>query len=62
MNAAFGVTLNRYRVAERKAHAHPPRKEGEGRPFGDHREIAHEYRGFEGRVHLPANLTELWKR
>src|SRR3984885_1315592 len=60
MNAAFGVTLNRYRAPERKAPAHPPRKEGEGRPFGDHREMgAHEYRGFEGRVHLPANLAEL---
>lgn len=60
MNAAFGVTLNRYRTPERKAPAHPPRKEGEGRPFGDHREKgAHEYRGFEGHVHLPANLAEL---
>jgi hypothetical protein len=60
MNAAFGVTLNRYRAPERKAPAHPPRKEGEGLPFGDHRELAaHEYRGFEGRVRLPANLAEL---
>ena len=60
MNAAFGVTLHRYRAPERKAPAHPPRKKGEGRPFGDHREMgAHEYRGFEGRVHLPANLAEL---
>ena len=62
MNAAFGVTLNRYRAPERKVPAHPPRKEGEGRPFGDHREMgAHEYRGFEGRVHLQANLVELVK-
>lgn len=60
MNAAFGVTLNRYRAPERKVPEHPPRKEGEGRPFGDHREMgAHEYRGFEGPVHLPANLVEL---
>jgi Pro-kumamolisin, activation domain/Abnormal spindle-like microcephaly-assoc'd, ASPM-SPD-2-Hydin len=60
MNGAFGVTLNRYRAPERKVPAHPQRKEGEGRPFGDHREIeAHEYRGFEGHVHLPANLAEL---
>jgi kumamolisin len=59
MNAAFGVTLNRYLAPERKEEpAHPPRKEGEGRPFGDHRG-AHEYRGFEGRVHLPAKLVEL---
>jgi hypothetical protein len=61
MNGAFGVTLNRYRAPERTEEpAHPPRKEGEGRPFGDHREMgAQEYRGFEGLVHLPANLVEL---
>lgn len=60
MNAAFGVTLNRYRAPERKVPPHPPRKKGEGRPFGDHVETrSHEYRGFEGRVHLPANLVEL---
>jgi Pro-kumamolisin, activation domain/Abnormal spindle-like microcephaly-assoc'd, ASPM-SPD-2-Hydin len=60
MNAAFGVTLNRYRAPERKASPHPPRKEGEGRPFGDHLEMGvHEYRGFDGRVHLPVNLVEL---
>ena len=60
MNSAFGVTLNRYRAPERKAPAHPRRNEGEGRPFGDHREMAaYEYRGFEGHVHLPGNLAEL---
>jgi Pro-kumamolisin, activation domain/Abnormal spindle-like microcephaly-assoc'd, ASPM-SPD-2-Hydin len=61
MNEAFGVTLNRYRAPERKEEpAHPPRKEGEGRPFGDHGEMgAHEYRGFEGPVQLPADLVEL---
>jgi hypothetical protein len=57
MDSAFGVTLNRYRAPERSVRAQPPRKEGEGRPFGDHLEIAaHEYRGFEGPAHLPANL------
>lgn len=60
MNTAFGVTLNRYRAPERKVPPHAPRKESEGRPFGDHLEMsAHEYRGFEGRVHLPANLVDL---
>ena len=60
MNSAFGVTLNRYRAPERRVHARPLRKEGEGRPFGDHLEIAaHEYRGFEGPVHLPSNLVGL---
>jgi hypothetical protein len=60
MNTAFGVTLNRYRTAERRTLAHPPSKEGEGRPLGDHRGTdPHEYRGFEGHVHLPANLAEL---
>ena len=60
MNNAFGVTLNRYRAPERKVPARPPHKKGAGRPFGDHIDIgAHEYRGFEGPVHLPANLVEL---
>jgi kumamolisin len=59
MNSAFGVTLNRYRAPERIV-PRPPRREGEGRPFGDHLEIAaHEHRGFEGPVHLPANLAGL---
>jgi hypothetical protein len=58
MNSAFGVTLNRYRAPERSLPAQPPRREGEGRPFGDHLP-AHEYRGFEGPVHLPANLIGL---
>ena len=61
MNAAFGVMLNRYRAPERKVPPHPPRKKGEGRPFGDHLQMgAHEYRGFEGRVHLPANFGRNW--
>jgi hypothetical protein len=60
MNTAFGVTLNRYRAPEQKSPARPPRKEGEGRAFGDHGQTgAHEYRGFEGLVHLPANLAGL---
>jgi subtilase family serine protease len=60
MNAAFGVTLNRYRAPERKVPARPPHKEEEGRPFGDHGEFgALEYRSFEGPVHLPSNLTGL---
>ena len=60
MNAAFGVVLNRYRAPERKAPRHAPEKRGEGRPFGDHVETgAHEYRGFGGPVHLPANLVGL---
>ena len=60
MNSAFGVTLNRYRAPERKMPAPPPRKQGEGRPFGDHVTIgAHEYHGYEGPVHLPANLSGL---
>jgi hypothetical protein len=59
MNSAFGVTLNRYRAPERSV-PRPPRKQGEGRPFGDHLETAaHEHRGFEGPVHLPANLARL---
>jgi Pro-kumamolisin, activation domain/Abnormal spindle-like microcephaly-assoc'd, ASPM-SPD-2-Hydin len=60
MNTAFGVTLNLYRPPERKAPPQPTRNAGEGRPIGDHLEMsAHEYRGFEGRVHLPARLVEL---
>lgn len=59
MDAALGVRLNRYRAPERKAPPHAQRKEGDARPFGDHRESAHEYRGFEGQVRLPANLVEL---
>jgi Pro-kumamolisin, activation domain/Abnormal spindle-like microcephaly-assoc'd, ASPM-SPD-2-Hydin len=61
MNSAFGVTLNRYRAPERKVPAPPPpRKEGEGRPFGDHLTSGpHEYHGYEGPVHLPANLSGL---
>ncbi|MBV8842328.1 MAG: choice-of-anchor D domain-containing protein, partial [Bryobacterales bacterium] len=62
MNAAFGVTLNRYRTPERPAHARPPRKEkeGHGRPFGDHGDIrAHEHRGYEGPVRLPASVAGL---
>ena len=60
MNSAFGVTLNRYRAPAQGVPARPPRREGEGRPFGDHLEIGpHEYRGFEGPVHLPVKLVEL---
>jgi hypothetical protein len=58
MNSAFGVTLRRYRAPERRLPPRPPRREEEGRPFGDHLP-ARDYRGFEGPVHLPANLIEL---
>jgi hypothetical protein len=60
MESAFGVTLNRYRSPERSVPVRPPRKEGEGRSFGDHVEIsAHEYRGYEGPLHLPVHLVGL---
>ena len=59
MNAAFGVTLNRYRVPERRVQ-HKHRKHEEGRPFGDHIYVEeHVHRGFEGPVHLPAKLIEI---
>jgi hypothetical protein len=61
MNAAFGVTLNRYRAPERKIPVRPLPKEGaeaKERPLGDQFKVeAHEYQGFEGPVHLPANLA-----
>src|ERR1700742_3779291 len=38
MNAAFGVTLNRYRAPERTV-SRRSRGQTEGRPFGDHLEI-----------------------
>jgi hypothetical protein len=60
MNSAFGVTLNRYRAPERKVPAQPPHKEAEGRPFGDHMPVGTpEYHGYEGPIHLPANLSGL---
>jgi hypothetical protein len=59
MNSAFRITLNRYRAPERFV-PRPRPKEREGRPFGDHiRSGEHEYRGFEGPVHLPPKLMGL---
>ncbi len=58
MNSAFGVTLNRYRAPERKVPVKPVHKEGQERPSGESAKIvAHEHRGFEGPLHLPANVA-----
>jgi hypothetical protein len=55
INAAFRITLNRYRVPERVP-PRPPRGR-DGRPIGDHGHIGEQvHRGFEGPVHLPSNL------
>jgi hypothetical protein len=58
VDAAFGVTLNRYRAPDRVVQH---RRHGrEGRPFGDHMHIGeHVHRGFEGPVHLPTKLIEI---
>ena len=58
INAAFGVTLNRYRAPERLVQRHY--QERAGRPLGDHLLIGeHVHRGFEGSVHLPIELAEI---
>jgi hypothetical protein len=56
INAAFAITLNRYRAPELLSRRQY--KEGEGRPFGDHIHIGeHVHRGFEGPAHLPGKLV-----
>jgi hypothetical protein len=58
VNAAFQITLNRYRAPERFVQRPAPGRGG--RPFADHGRIgAHEHRGFEGPVHLPTRLIEI---
>jgi hypothetical protein len=55
MNAAFGVTLNRYRVPERPMERQ--RREGKVRPFAEHTPGEEQvHRGFEGPVYLPTKL------
>ena len=59
LNSTFGITLNRYRAPARFA-PRPQPKPGQARPFGDHIHAReHEYHGFEGPIHLPADLIEV---
>ncbi|HYM03215.1 MAG TPA: choice-of-anchor D domain-containing protein, partial [Stellaceae bacterium] len=55
VNAAFAVTLNKYRAPERTV---PRRRHhGDKRPFAEHMLIGeHTHRGFAGPAHLPAKL------
>jgi hypothetical protein len=58
INAAFAVTLNKYRVPDHVVRRREPHREG--RPFGEHMHIGeHEHRGFDGPVHLPSKLLEV---
>jgi len=56
MNAAFAVTLNRYRVTERTIERRS--HEGKVRPFAEHTPGGEQvHRGFEGPVSLPSKLV-----
>ncbi|HEX4066359.1 MAG TPA: choice-of-anchor D domain-containing protein [Acidobacteriaceae bacterium] len=56
MNAAFAVTLNRYRVPERTIERRS--HEGKVRPFAEHTPGGEQvHRGFEGPVYLPSKLV-----
>jgi hypothetical protein len=56
VNAAFGITLNRYRAPQRSV-SRRIEKRGE-RPIEVHASVAeHVHRGFEGPVYLPAKLV-----
>ncbi len=54
VNAAFAITLNRYRAPDRRPHR--PRRDKDGQPIAPAAEREIRYRGFEGPVHLPAEL------
>jgi hypothetical protein len=56
MDAAFAVTLNRYRVPESSLGRR--RYKGKARPFAEHISVGEQvHRGFEGSVCLPAKLV-----
>ena len=56
MNAAFAVTLNRYRAPDRRVEERP--RKGKVLPFAEHTPPGEQvYRGFEGPASLPAKLV-----
>ena len=58
MNAAFAVTLNRYRSPKRRIEER--RHEGKARPFAEHTPPEEQvYHGFEGQVSLPAKIASM---
>ena len=55
MNTAFAIKLNWYRAPDRRPER--PRRDKDGQPIAPAAEREIKYRGFEGPVHLPAELV-----